>query len=132
FLKLLLPLRWLLLGGYAAVAGLFVGWWLIGHPGVGTEIFPIVDAGQFQMRLRAATGTRIQQTERMTLKAIEVIKEIVGADNIHITLAYVGLPSGAYPINNIYLWTSGPEEAMLRVALKPGSGVRIEPLKDKL
>ncbi len=131
-MKLLLPLRWLLLAGYAAVAGLLVAWWVLGHPGVGTEIFPVVDAGQFQMRLRAATGTRIHQTEKMTLKAIDVIKEEVGADNIRISLAYVGLPSTNYPINNIYLWTSGPEEAMLRVALKPRSGVRIEDLKETL
>ena len=48
-------LRWLCLAG----AGPFVG----------TEIFPVVDAGQFQLRLRAATGTNITRTEQLTLKA---------------------------------------------------------------
>src|SRR5205823_4775234 len=41
------------------------------------------------------------------------------------------IPS-TYPINAIYQWTGGPEEAVLRVALKPGTGVAIEPLKERL
>jgi multidrug efflux pump subunit AcrB len=43
----------------------------------------------------------------------------------------VSIPS-SYPINTVYLWMSGPEEAVLRVALKPGSGVRVEGLKQEL
>jgi multidrug efflux pump subunit AcrB len=39
---------------------------------------------------------------------------------------------GSYPINNVYLWTGGPEEAVLRVALKPGSGVHLAELKERL
>jgi multidrug efflux pump subunit AcrB len=41
------------------------------------------------------------------------------------------IPS-SYPINAIYQWTGGPEEAMLRVALKHGTGITIEDLKDTL
>ena len=37
----------------------------------------------------------------------------------------------AYPINTIYLWMGGPEEAVIRVALKPGR-VRVEELKARL
>jgi multidrug efflux pump subunit AcrB len=127
-----LPLRWLVLGGYLAIGALLAGWWLLGHRGVGTEIFPTVDAGQFQMRIRASTGTRVDRTEELTKEAIEQIKEMVGPDNVALTLAYVGTVPGNYPINNVYLWTSGPEEAMLRVALKPGSGLRMDELKGRL
>ncbi|HZT83251.1 MAG TPA: efflux RND transporter permease subunit, partial [Gemmataceae bacterium] len=127
-----LPLRWLVLLGYLAVGGLLVGWWLLGHRGVGTEIFPTVDAGQFQMRLRAPTGTRIDRTEELTKEAIEQIKQMVGPENVALSLAYVGTIPGAYPINDVYLWMGGPEEAVLRVALRPGSGVRIEELKQRL
>src|SRR5205823_10198979 len=48
------------------------------------------------------------------------------------TLAYVGIIPSSYPINNVYLWTSGPEEAVLRVAFKRGSGVQTEELKEVL
>ena len=41
--------------------------WLLA-PRLGTEIFPAVDAGQFQLRLRAPTGTRIERTELIALQ----------------------------------------------------------------
>src|SRR5262249_22307897 len=37
-----------------------------------------------------------------------------------------------YPINAVYQWSRGPEEAILWVALKHGSGVNIERLKEEL
>src|SRR3989454_1033444 len=52
-------LRWVVLAGYLLIvcAGLF----LIGR-NLGTDIFPNVDTGQFQLRLRARSGTRIERT----------------------------------------------------------------------
>ncbi len=38
-----------------------------------------------------------------------------------ISVGYVGVVPSSYPINTVYLWTGGPEEAVLRVALKPGA-----------
>src|SRR5262249_8011183 len=35
-------------------------------------------------------------------------------------------------INAIYLWTSGPQEAVLRVALKRDSGIRLEEFRNRL
>jgi multidrug efflux pump subunit AcrB len=131
-LKKILPYRWALVGGYLMLALAMVGWWYANHPGLGTEIFPNVDAGQFQLRLRAPTGTKFQRTEELTLAALEHIKKTVGPDNVAMSICYVGTVPGSYPINNVYLWTSGPEEAVLRVALKPGSGIRTEVLKETL
>src|SRR5262249_31340169 len=70
--------RWLVLAAYLLLCGGLVTWWVIGHPGTGTEIFPTVDAGQFQLRLRAATGTRIERTEELAVQALDVIKEAAG------------------------------------------------------
>jgi hypothetical protein len=85
-----------------------------------------------QLRLRAPTGTKFDRTEEMTKEAINFIAETVGPDNVALSLAYVGIIPPSYPINNVYLWTSGPEEAILRVALKPGSGIATEELKETL
>ena len=41
------------------------------------EIFPQVDAGQFQFRLKAPTGTRIEQTEAITQEALRFIGDEV-------------------------------------------------------
>src|SRR5262249_58458354 len=97
----------------------------------GTEMLPQVDAGQFQFRLRAPTGTRIEQTEEITRAALEFIKKEVGPENVDITLGYVGVVPSSYPINSVYLWMGGPEESVMRVALKHGV-VRIEDLKRRL
>jgi multidrug efflux pump subunit AcrB len=125
----LMPFRWVLVPGYVAGVGLVV--WLIGGQ-LGREIFPTVDTGQFQLRLRAPDGTRIERTEQVAIEALNLIKEEAGPDNVELSLGYVGLISSSYPINNIYQWTRGPEEAVLRVGLKHGCGVRIEDLKHRL
>ncbi|HLN26715.1 MAG TPA: efflux RND transporter permease subunit [Gemmataceae bacterium] len=134
FLRAAMPLRWALVGAYVVGAGLVI--WLIGGR-LGTEIFPQVDTGQFQLRLRAPDGTRIERTEEIAKQALGIIKEAAGKnkqgeDNLAISLGYVGLIGSSYPINNIYLWTRGPEEAVLRFGLKNHSGVRVEDLKHRL
>jgi multidrug efflux pump subunit AcrB len=121
--------RWLLLPAYAIVVVLLILG--IGRF-IGTEIFPSVDAGQFQMRLRAPEGTPLERTEALAQKALEAIGRHVGEDKVEITVTLVGTASYNYPINSIFLWSAGPHEAILRVALKHGSGVRIERLKQEL
>src|SRR5262249_20109253 len=70
-----MPLRWAVAGGYLVAAGLVI--WLVGGR-LGTEVFPTVDSGQFQLRLRAPDGTRIERTEEIAKQALETIKEAVG------------------------------------------------------
>jgi multidrug efflux pump subunit AcrB len=118
-------LRLLVVPIYLIVAGLVI--YLVGSR-VGTEIFPQVDAGQFQFRLKAPTGTRIEQTERIVQEALDFIKKEVGPENVELTLGYLGVVPSSYPINTVYLWMAGPEEAIMRVALKRGSW-RVEDVK---
>src|SRR5215813_2174432 len=99
---------------------------------LGTEIFPVVDTGQFQLHLRAPAGTRIERTEQIALQALDAIKREVGPDNVEISLGFVGTPPPNYPINAIYLWSSGSEEATLQVQLKRKSGIRVEALQQTL
>jgi multidrug efflux pump subunit AcrB len=121
--------RWLVVGVYAAAAALVIV--LVGR-GLGTEIFPKVDTGQLQVRLRAPTGTRVDGTEQLALEALDVIKNEVGPDNVRITLAFLGVHAPNYPINLIYLWNGGSEEGVLQVQLKSGTGIRTEALKERL
>ena len=55
-----------------------------------------------------------------------------GPDKVAITLGFVGAQPASYPINSIYLWTSGPQEAVLLVALKPNSGIRLAEFQERL
>ncbi len=125
----LVALRIILVPAYLAASAailFFVGGRL------GSEIFPLVDAGEFRLRMRAPDGTHFEQTERLTLEVLKVIEDKVGRENVEITLAYVGTIPSTYPINAVFQWSRGPEEALLRVALKSGSGIRIEDLKEDL
>ncbi len=121
--------RWVLLVGYPVLCGLvlvLVG----GH--LGQEIFPQVDAGQFQLRVKAPPGTRIERTEEIGREARAVILEAANPKNVEMMVAFGGVSPSSYTINTVYLWTSGPEEIVMRVALKEGCGVRVDPLKEEL
>jgi multidrug efflux pump subunit AcrB len=121
--------KWVAVAAYVVASALVIG--LVGR-GLGTDIFPKVDTGQLQVRLRAPTGTRVDDTEQVALRALDLIKSEVGSDNVAITLAFLGVHAPNYPINLIYLWNGGSEEGVLQVQLKPSSGVAIEPLKARL
>src|SRR5215831_1836020 len=128
-LRQILRARWLVLGFYAAVAAAII--FLLG-PRLGREIFPRVDAGQFQLRFRAPVGTRIEETERMALRLLDEIKHAAGAENVAATLGYVGTQPPNYPVNTIFLWTSGPHEGVFLVALKPSVPVAVSDLEERL
>lgn len=128
-LRSLVRRRWIVLSGYLALTALAA---LLIAPRLGTEIFPRVDADQFQIRLQAATGTRIEKTEALTLRVLEDIKTEVGEKNVAISLAFVGVQPPSYPVNTIHIWTSGPEEAELQVQLKPEAHISVPRLRDRL
>ena len=48
----------------------------------------------------------------------EVGKE-AGPGNVETTVGYVGTQAASYPINTVFLWTSGPQEAVFSVQLRP-------------
>lgn len=99
---------------------------------LGTELFPRVDAGQFQLRVRPAQGTHYELTRQVAQKALEVIAEEAGPENIDITMGYVGGNPPLFTINMAYLWSRGPDDSMLRVGLRKGSKVGIFELQEKL
>src|SRR5437870_2385312 len=128
-LRVLLKLRWPVAGAYVVFAGLLL---FFLFPKLRTELFPNVDAGQFQLRLRAPTGTRIERTELIELKALDIIKEEVGPENVEISTAFIGVQPAQYPVNTIYLFTSEPDEAVMLLALNSSVAVRGEDLKERL
>ena len=100
-------------------------------PGASTEIFPDVNAAILRIRLRAASGMRIEQTERIVLRALDTIGREIGPEHVAITSDFVGVVPSSYPVNLIHLFTSGPNEALIQVALKPGTA-RGEALRERL
>ena len=119
----------LLLGAYALVAGLIIV--LLG-PRLAQEIFPSSASTQFRLRIDAPDGTRVAVTEALVKKVLATITQEAGADNLDLTLGYVGTQPSSYPINTVFLWTSGSQQAIMNVGLKPGAKISLRSLEDNL
>jgi multidrug efflux pump subunit AcrB len=78
------------------------------------EFFPEVDAGAFEMYVRAKPGTRIEETEKRIAAVEQFIKQHVPND-LDVVISEIGVVadwSAAYTPN------SGPMDAVVRVQLK--------------
>src|SRR5204863_4530243 len=128
-LESILGLRWIVLGVYLLASGALI--YLL-FPRIGTEIFPAVETKQLQLRLRAPTGTRLERTELIEMKAMDVIKRLIGPDNVEITTGFIGVQTPNYPINTIYLFASGQHEAVIGVSLKAGAPPVTEAVKEQV
>jgi multidrug efflux pump subunit AcrB len=128
-LQRLAPLRWLVVGIYILVVLAILG--LLG-PLVGRELFPNVTGHQFRLRFDAPTGTRAEETARLVGGVLDEIRTAAGPGNIDISLGYVGTQGGSYPINTVFLWTSGPHETVMNVGLRPQAGIDVVAFEEKL
>lgn len=131
------PLRWIFLPSITT-RHLLVPAYLAGTifaitlflPFLGTEIFPQIDAGQLQLRLRAPTATRLETTEQIATRTLAIIGEEAP---IATSMGLIGVHAPNYPVNLIHQWNSGPEEATLQIQLKEdGSRMPIAELREKL
>lgn len=99
---------------------------------LGRGIFPEVDAAQFRLRMRAPDGTHIVKTEEYAKQALALIDEELGADNVELSLGYVGMIHSNFPVNAVYQWSRGPEEAILYVDLNDHIGISDYQIKERL
>jgi len=119
----------LLLGAYAVVALLIIV--LLG-PRLAEEIFPSSASTQFRLRIDAPDGTRVAVTEALVQKVLATITREAGPDNLDLTLGYIGAQPSSYPINTVFLWTNGSQQAIMNVGLKPGAKISLRGLEEKL
>jgi multidrug efflux pump subunit AcrB len=119
----------LLLAVYAIVAVLILV--LLG-PRLAEEIFPSSASKQFRFRIDAPDGTRVAVTEALVQKVLASITQEAGANNLDLTLGYVGTQGSSYPINTVFLWTSGPQQAIINVGLKTDAAISLHSFEEKL
>nr|WP_199157942.1 efflux RND transporter permease subunit [Pedobacter sp. ASV2] len=97
---------------------------------IGRDVLPKVNSSQFQLRLRAPDGTRLERTEEKANKVLAELKNMVGADHLAISSVYVGQHPALFSVNPIYLFMGGPHEAVFQVSLKDYH-VDMDEFKDK-
>jgi len=89
---------------------------------IGRDVLPKVNSSQFQLRMRAPDGTRIERTEEKVITVLHELEDMVGKEHISISSVYVGQHPSLFSINPIYLFTAGPHEAVFQVSLKDYHG----------
>ncbi len=128
FVNRCMPYRAPITIGYLVltIAAIFL---IIGH--VGEDVLPKTNSSQFQVRLRAPAGTRIERTEERSLVFLRELEKMVGKEHIGISSVYVGQHPALFSVSPIYLFMAGPQEAVFQVALKDYP-VDMEQFKDRL
>jgi RND family efflux transporter MFP subunit len=128
-LERLMKVRIPIIAGYFAISTAIC---LLLFPILGREIFPTGNPSSFQLRLKAPTGTRIEHTETVAHRALDIIQHEVGEQNVKVSIGYVGTQPTTYAISNLYMWTSGPQEAVLLVSLRSDAHLNMMALKERL
>ena len=98
---------------------------------IGRDVLPKVNSSQFQLRMRAPDGTRLERTEEKANRLLADIKELAGPDHVKISSVYVGQHPSTFSVNPIYLFMAGPHEAVFQVSLKDFEG-NMDEFKDQL
>jgi multidrug efflux pump subunit AcrB len=91
-------------------------------PRLGEDFFPAVDAGQFRLHVRAPSGTRIEETERVFGRVENVIREIVPEDERAMILDNMGLTPSFTARAFVDNGTVSDADGEILVSLKPGHG----------
>jgi multidrug efflux pump subunit AcrB len=85
---------------------------------IGQDVFPKVNSSQFQLRLRALDGTRLESTEDKAIMVLNELEKMIGKEHVAISSVYVGQHPAIFSVSPIYLFTAGPHEAVFQIGLK--------------
>jgi len=109
-----MKVRWLVIASMAGLVAASV--FLL--PRIGTELFPDVDAGTFELRVRTTPGDRLEVTEELVARLEETIQSVIPAHEIENIISNVGLPVGkGAGFSTVLSSNSGPDSAFLVVNL---------------
>ncbi len=100
---------------FAAAFLFFCGasWLLL--PQLGQDFFPVVDAGQFRLHLRARSGTRIEETVSLVEQVEAAIRAEIPDAELAGVLDNIGIPNSGISLSLI-----GPGDADVLVSLRHG------------
>jgi multidrug efflux pump subunit AcrB len=87
-------------------------------PQLGENFFPDTDSGQFTLHLRAATGTRIEETAQLTDRVEGAIRQEIPAAELDVILDNIGLPYSAINWMHSASGVIGAADADVLVSLK--------------
>src|SRR3546814_8103966 len=83
----------------------------------GTDVMPVSNNGDFQIRIQAPQGSRLEKTEKIVKEITAGISTLVPENGINLTSAFVGMHPAGSPINPIFLFSSASHESVLQVSV---------------
>jgi CzcA family heavy metal efflux pump len=86
-------------------------------PFLGQDFFPSVDSGQFKIHVRAATGTRIEETAALCDRVDSTIREQIPAKEVVSIVDNIGLPYSGLNLSYSTSAPIGPADADIQVQL---------------
>jgi multidrug efflux pump subunit AcrB len=87
---------------------------------VGRDFFPLIDAGQIQLHVRAPPATRIETTERIFQSVEDKIRDVIPEKDRGLIIDNIGLPARTYNWAFADGSTIGINDGVIQVALKEG------------
>ena len=87
-------------------------------PLLGQDFFPSVDAGQFQLHMRAKTGTRIEETAKLADQVENEIRRLIPPREMGGILDNIGLPTSGINLSYSNSGTVGTMDAQIGVSLQ--------------
>ena len=88
-------------------------------PFEGRDFFPSVDTGEIRLHLRAPTGTRIEETARITDEVEAKIRSLIPANEQAAVLDNIGVPVSGINLTYDSSDPIGPEDADILITLAP-------------
>lgn len=99
------------------------------YPALGKQLFPYSDSGQFMIRVRAPSGTRIEETEKLITGIEKRVASVIPQSDREMIISNSGV---LYDWPAAYTPNSGPHDSFLLVQLTPDRSHSIFHYVDRL
>lgn len=91
-------------------------------PFLGRDFFPAVDSGEIRLHMRVRTGTRIEETARITDQVEADIRRVAGPQHVAGIVDNIGLPVSGINLTYDSSLPIGTGDAEILVSLTPDAG----------
>lgn len=118
----------LVVGIYVVLILALAAW---GFSVIGKDMLPQINSGQMVIRMKTPDGTRLERTEEEVATLLELVDEAADG-HLAVSSAYVGVVPTNYATSNLYVSTSGPNDAVIKVALDSEYKTNIQDLKERI
>ncbi len=105
-------------------AAFMLGSLLLFFPWIGSNFFPVTDTDQIKLHVRAPTGTRIEETARLSDEVDSVIRKIIPKESLGSIIHNIGLPVSGINLSYSTSAPIGPQDADILIMLNNGSAFK--------